>query len=82
MFNLISIQDLGNADIHRDVFLVCHVTRVGRMVYTEGTKKSSSSLTGGSGQIAAFRRAHACSILNLAELLQPPPSSDKDPPSE
>uniref|UniRef100_T1IUW7 Dedicator of cytokinesis protein 3 n=1 Tax=Strigamia maritima TaxID=126957 RepID=T1IUW7_STRMM len=52
--------DLGNADLNRDLFIVAHIMRIGRMIYSESSKKSSQQM---------FKRPLGCAVLNLSEVL-------------
>ena len=51
---------MGNADLKRDLYLVVQVIRLGRLLYTESSKKPLSQ---------TYRRPHAVAVLPLAELL-------------
>lgn len=51
---------MGNADLKRDLYLVVQVIRLGRLLYTESSKKPLNQ---------TYRRPHAVTVLSLAELL-------------
>ncbi|KAK7862569.1 hypothetical protein R5R35_004185 [Gryllus longicercus] len=69
--NCTIFTDLGNADLSRDIYLVAHVLRVGRMLYSDSVKKSSSSPS------SVFKRPHGCAVLPVSEVLL-----SKDSPDE
>ncbi|GLH11496.1 uncharacterized protein GBIM_16259 [Gryllus bimaculatus] len=70
-FSFERFLDLGNADLSRDIYLVAHVLRVGRMLYSDSVKKSSSSPS------SVFKRPHGCAVLPVSEVLL-----SKDSPDE
>lgn len=57
--------DLGKVDLNRELYLVAHVMRIGRMVYSESSKKVSTQ---------TFKRPHGCAVLYINEVLH-----DRDP---
>lgn len=59
-FFLVIIQELGNADLKRDLYLVVQVIRLGRLLYTESSKKPLNQ---------TYRRPHAVAVLALTEIL-------------
>ncbi|GAB6029592.1 hypothetical protein CHUAL_005335 [Chamberlinius hualienensis] len=63
--NAALFTDLGNGDLNRELYLIAHVMRIGRMVYSESSKRSSSQ---------AFKRPHGCAVLPINEILH-----DRDP---
>lgn len=71
MANALSFnQDLGNADLCKEIYLVAHVMRVGRMIYSESSKKSSGTLGGnGLANSHLFRRPVGVAVLNISEQL-------------
>ncbi|XP_033610429.1 dedicator of cytokinesis protein 3 isoform X2 [Cryptotermes secundus] len=72
--NCTIFTDLGNADLTCDMWLVAHVMRMGRMLYSDSSKKSSS--TSHSVPLhQLFKRPHGCAVLNINEVL-----SNKDSP--
>lgn len=52
--------ELGSADLKKDLYLVVQVVRLGRLLYTESSKKPLNQ---------TYRRPHAVAVLPLAELL-------------
>lgn len=55
-------QDLGNADLNRDIYIVAQVMRIGRMLYSDSSKKVASH-----NQL--FKRPHGCAVLNINDVL-------------
>ena len=54
-------QELGSGDLDKDLYLVVQVVRVGRLIYTESSKKPLNQ---------TYRRPHAVAVHNLKEVLQ------------
>lgn len=52
-------MDLGNADLNKDLYIIVHIIRVGRML--NDSKKST---------LHNYRRPHGCSVLSIKEVLQ------------
>ncbi|XP_042900639.2 dedicator of cytokinesis protein 3 isoform X2 [Parasteatoda tepidariorum] len=50
--------DLGVADLNREVYLVCHIIRSGRML--NDSRKSA---------VHSYRRPYGCSVLNITDIL-------------
>lgn len=69
--NCTIFTDLGNADLCKEIYLVAHVMRVGRMLYSESSKKSGGS--GGNNTSTnsnhLFRRPMGIAVLNISDLL-------------
>lgn len=75
------LQDLGNADLTCDMWLVAHVMRMGRMLYSDSSKKSSSSSNHSVPAHQLFKRPHGCAVLNIGDILlnkDSPPGSSND----
>ncbi|CAB0036454.1 unnamed protein product [Trichogramma brassicae] len=68
--NCTIFTDLGNADLSKDLFLVAHVMRCGRMLYSDSGKNKSGGIV--------YRRPHGVGILPLAEALLPDRSDDQE----
>ncbi|XP_056595767.1 dedicator of cytokinesis protein 4 isoform X1 [Triplophysa dalaica] len=51
--------DLGSSDLRKDVYVVAHIFRIGRMV--AGEKKSVSN--------TQYKRPYGCAVISVAELL-------------
>ena len=63
------VQELGSGDLNKELYLVVQVNRIGRLVYTESSKKPISQV---------YRRPHAVAVLSLSEALQTPADSSTD----
>nr|XP_018899728.1 PREDICTED: dedicator of cytokinesis protein 3 isoform X2 [Bemisia tabaci] len=60
--------DLGNSDLTKDTFIVAHVMRVGKMLYSDSSKKSSTStLSHSSG--SGFKRPNGVAVLNIGDMV-------------
>lgn len=64
--NCTIFTDLGNSDLTKDVYIVAHVLRIGRMLYSESSKKGSIS---GPNHNPGFKRPHGVAVHNIAEML-------------
>ncbi|KTG03505.1 hypothetical protein cypCar_00043692, partial [Cyprinus carpio] len=51
--------DLGSSDLRKDVYVVAHIFRIGRMV--AGEKKSVSN--------TQYKRPYGCAVISVADLL-------------
>ncbi|XP_068979739.1 dedicator of cytokinesis protein 3 isoform X3 [Bombus flavifrons] len=60
--NCTIFTDLGNADLSRDLYMVAHVMRCGRMLYSDSGKNKAGTAT--------YRRPHGVAVLSLAEATQ------------
>lgn len=60
--NCTIFTDLGNADLSRDLYVIAHVMRCGRMLYSDSSKNKSGSVV--------YRRPHGVGVLSLAEAAQ------------
>lgn len=60
--NCTIFTDLGNADLSRDLYMVAHVMRCGRMLYSDSGKNKAGS--------AVYRRPHGVAVLSLADATQ------------
>lgn len=60
--NCTIFTDLGNADLSRDLYMVAHVMRCGRMLYSDSGKNKAGT--------AIYRRPHGVAVLSLAEATQ------------
>ncbi|KAJ1522281.1 hypothetical protein ONE63_002583 [Megalurothrips usitatus] len=69
--NCTIFTDLGNADLCKEIYLVAHVMRVGKMLYSESSKKSSTGTSGGNMLTNSnlFRRPVGVAVLNISDLL-------------
>ncbi|XP_034947378.1 dedicator of cytokinesis protein 3 [Chelonus insularis] len=60
--NCTIFTDLGNSDLSRDLYVVAHVMRCGRMLYSDSNKNKSGGVN--------YRRPHGVGVLSLAEAAQ------------
>lgn len=60
--NCTIFTDLGNADLSKDLYMVAHVMRCGRMLYSDSGKNKACS--------TVYRRPHGVAVLSLAEATQ------------
>ncbi|KDR16623.1 Dedicator of cytokinesis protein 3, partial [Zootermopsis nevadensis] len=67
--NCTIFTDLGNADLTCDMWLVAHVMRMGRMLYSDSSKKSSGSSSHSVPAHQLFKRPHGCAVLNINDIL-------------
>lgn len=56
--NTLLLQDLGSGDLVSDLYIVAHVVRVGRMLFSESVKKISSH---------NYRRPYGVAVFRLAQ---------------
>ncbi|KAJ8687486.1 hypothetical protein QAD02_023280 [Eretmocerus hayati] len=57
--NCTIFTDLGNSDIGRDLYMVAHVMRCGKMLYSDSNKNKPGT--------AMYRRPHGVGVLSLAD---------------
>lgn len=62
---------MGNAELSRDLYLVTHVLRLGRMLYSESSKRGGTTERKEAPPTHMFRRPHAVAALNLSEMISP-----------
>ncbi|CAH0555056.1 unnamed protein product [Brassicogethes aeneus] len=62
--NCTVFTDLGNSDMTKDLYIVAQVMRVGKMLYSDNSKKTDKTIT----QYQAFKRPHGVAIQNLGDL--------------
>ncbi|XP_016844337.1 dedicator of cytokinesis protein 3 isoform X2 [Nasonia vitripennis] len=60
--NCTIFTDLGNADLSRDLYMVAHVMRCGRMLYSDSGKNKAG--------VATYRRPHGVGVLSLVDATQ------------
>lgn len=71
----VALQDLGNADFSKDMFIVAHVMRIGKMLYSESSKKTDKNAP---PQTQVYRRPHGVAIQNLGDLMANSRGSDSE----
>lgn len=83
-FNKICFQDLGSGDLTKELYVVAHVYRIGRMLHSDSTKNKILSAGavptsvvgggggvlggGGCGAVGHFKRPHAVAVLNIGDV--------------
>ncbi|XP_044271519.1 dedicator of cytokinesis protein 3 isoform X2 [Tribolium madens] len=65
--NCTVFTDLGNSDLSRDIYLVAHVMRIGKMIYSDNKKTEKNAIL----QQQVFKRPHGVAVHNLGEYLMP-----------
>ncbi|XP_026677811.1 dedicator of cytokinesis protein 3 [Diaphorina citri] len=74
--------DLGTADLNKDIHVVAHIFRMGRMLYSESTKKLTASLTHSSlapsGGVVAFKRPYGVAVLEIGDMMATPGSEERE----
>ncbi|XP_076266616.1 dedicator of cytokinesis spg isoform X4 [Rhynchophorus ferrugineus] len=63
--NCTVFTDLGNSDLNRDIYMVAHVMRIGKMLYSDSSKKTEKSAV----QPQLFKRPHGVAVQNIGEFL-------------
>ncbi|KAJ8941123.1 hypothetical protein NQ318_007705 [Aromia moschata] len=63
--NCTVFTDLGNADLNKDIYIVAHVMRIGKMLYSDSSKKTEKAVV----QQQVFKRPHGVAVQNLGEYL-------------
>ncbi|CAG9773050.1 unnamed protein product [Ceutorhynchus assimilis] len=63
--NCTVFTDLGNSDLNKDIYIVAHVMRIGKMLYSDSSKRTEKS----AGQPQLFRRPHGIGVQNIGEFL-------------
>ncbi|KAF2896229.1 hypothetical protein ILUMI_09945 [Ignelater luminosus] len=64
--NCTVFTDLGNADLTKDIYLVAHVMRIGKMLYSESSKKTDKNAP---ALTQVFKRPHGVAVQNLGDML-------------
>ena len=70
LFIYFYLQDLGSSDLNKDLFIVAHVMRIGKMLHSESGKKLTATLSNSSqNSNCSFKRPFGVGVLNIgAEL--------------
>ncbi|XP_066246456.1 dedicator of cytokinesis protein 3 isoform X2 [Euwallacea similis] len=63
--NCTVFTDLGNSDLVKDIYIVAHVMRIGKMLYSDSSKKTEKS----AGQPQLFKRPHGIGVQNIGDFL-------------
>lgn len=56
---------MGNADLNKDIYIVAHVMRIGKMLYSDSSKKAEKVVS----QQQMFKRPHGVAIQSLGDFL-------------
>ncbi|XP_054273723.1 dedicator of cytokinesis protein 3 isoform X2 [Macrosteles quadrilineatus] len=67
--NCTIFTDLGNGDLTKNVYVIAHILRIGKMLYSSNqisNKKASTSSQSGN---FSFKRPHGVAVLNIEEML-------------
>lgn len=67
--NCTVFTDLGNSDLNKDVYVVAHVMRIGKMLYSDSTKKTEKSSSVVHHQQQVFKRPHGVAVQNIGDFL-------------
>ncbi|KAK7603682.1 hypothetical protein V9T40_003681 [Parthenolecanium corni] len=68
--NCTIFTDLGNSDLNRDLFVVAHVMRIGKMLHSESGKKLTATLSSSSQSAGStFKRPFGAGVLNIGSEL-------------
>lgn len=70
-------QDFGEQDLSRDLYIVAHVMRIGKMVYSESSKKVSLS-SSAPAPLSYFKRPLGVAVLSISEILTSKCSDEKE----
>lgn len=56
---------MGNADLNKDIYVVAHIMRIGKMLYSDSSKKTEKAVA----QQQVFKRPHGVAVQNLGDYL-------------
>lgn len=56
---------MGNAELSKDIYIVAHIMRIGRMLYSDSSKKTDKVVA----QQQIFKRPHGVAVQNLGDSL-------------
>lgn len=65
--NCTIFTNLGNADLNKEIYIVAHVMRMGRMLYSESFKKTERNI---SLAQQVYKRPYGVAVLNLTEMVE------------
>ncbi|XP_073976678.1 dedicator of cytokinesis spg isoform X2 [Rhodnius prolixus] len=84
-WNCTLFTDLGSGDLTKELYVVAHVYRIGRMLHSDSTKNKILSAGavptsvvgggggvlggGGCGAVGHFKRPHAVAVLNIGDIV-------------
>nr|XP_022902417.1 dedicator of cytokinesis protein 3 isoform X2 [Onthophagus taurus] len=72
--NCTVFTDLGNDDLSKEIYIVAHIMRIGKMLYSESSKKTEKNV---STMQQVYKRPHGVAIQNLADVLLNKNDSDE-----
>ncbi|XP_017786650.1 PREDICTED: dedicator of cytokinesis protein 3 isoform X2 [Nicrophorus vespilloides] len=75
--NCTIFTDLGNTDLNRDIYIVAHVMRIGKMCYSESSKKTEKYAT---TLQQVYKRPHGVAVQNMGDLLNHKESEEREFP--
>lgn len=64
--NCTVFTDLGNADLTKDMYVVAHVMRIGKMLYSESSKKTDKNAP---PLQQVFKRPHGVAVQNMGDMV-------------
>lgn len=64
--NCTVFTDLGNADLTKDMYVVAHVMRIGKMLYSESSKKTDKNAQ---PLQQVFKRPHGVAVQNMGDMV-------------
>lgn len=59
------LQDLGNSELNKDIYIVAHIMRIGKMLYSDSSKKTEKAVA----QQQVFKRPHGVAVQNIGDYL-------------
>lgn len=57
---------MGNTDLTKDTYIIAHVMRIGKMLYSESSKKTDKNAP---TLLQVFKRPHGVAVQNLNDML-------------
>lgn len=64
--NCTVFTDLGNSDLTKDMYIVAHVMRIGKMLYSESSKKTDKNAP---PLQQVFKRPHGVAVQNMGDMV-------------
>ncbi|XP_018335626.1 dedicator of cytokinesis protein 3 [Agrilus planipennis] len=72
--NCTVFTDLGNADLTKEIYLIAHIMRIGKMLYSESSRKSEKS---GTLTNQIFKRPYGVAVQNLCDVVSKDSETDE-----
>ncbi|XKL62442.1 hypothetical protein PGB90_002275 [Kerria lacca] len=63
--NCTIFTDLGNSDLNKDLYVVAHIMRIGKMLHSESGKKLSATLSSSQYSGCMFKRPFGVGVFNI-----------------